>query len=172
LEKAFANNPRQDWLAVRLERRYAPAGEVAKSKSVLETSLRDNPSIKIANLELGRLLAEAGDGSTLTYLKRRSTEGDNYYEAQFWHGRELFLTGDFAGAARAFASLNERVPCRFRNRADVVATRQDQPIVYAGSLIRKEEGYAFLRIVQFRTMCSLPGTKVIRPTGIGFPRVT
>ena len=55
LERAFKLNPRQDWLAVRLARKYQASGDVAKSKNVLETCLQDNPSSKLAHFEIGRV---------------------------------------------------------------------------------------------------------------------
>ena len=98
------------------------------------------------------MLMKSGDTSpsTIQHLKRSFTEGDNQYEAQFWYARELFLQEHFADASKIFLGLHDRAPGRFRTRA--AAPAQDSngsPIVYAGHIERLEEGYAFLRIVQF-----------------------
>lgn len=149
LERAFANNPRQDWLAVRLARKYWDGGDPNLAKTVLETCLRDNPSSKIANLELGKLLVEESDAGAVNYLRRAYTEGDNHFEGQFWYARELFLTGDTSNAARLFTAINDRAPGRFRIKTDARASRDGQPKVYRCRVMRKEEGYAFIHIDEF-----------------------
>ena len=63
LERAFNLNPRQDWLAVRLARKYQAAGDWQNSKRVLDACLRDNPSSKLAHLEMGRVLIASGESS-------------------------------------------------------------------------------------------------------------
>lgn len=149
LERAFSINPRQDWLAIRLARRYRQAGQPGKSREVLENCLRDNPSSKAAHLELGRLMLETGDAAAIEHLRRGFTEGDNNYEAQFWYARELYLTGEFAAAERLFNKLNDRAPGRFRTRADAFVERNGSRIEFECKVGRKEEGYAFVSIPQF-----------------------
>ena len=76
LERAFKLNPRQDWLAVRLARRYQNSGDLRKSKEVLEVCLRDNPSSKLARLELGRIMLLLGDSKgAIEHLRRSFTHG-------------------------------------------------------------------------------------------------
>ena len=88
LERAFAINPRQDWLAVRLARKYHEKSDLRAAKRILEQCLQQNPSSKIARLEMGRLLINLGDQPQgMEHLKRSFTEGDNHYEAQFWFAR-------------------------------------------------------------------------------------
>ena len=109
LERAFELNPRQDWLAVRLARRYEDASDWPNSIRVLEACLQDNPSSKIAHLEYALVLMKSKGtrSSVIDHLKRSFTEGDNHYEAQYWCARELFLQGNFIDAAKIFRSLHE-----------------------------------------------------------------
>lgn len=80
LERAFNLNPRQDWIAVRLARKYQASGDAPNSRRVLEICLQDNPSSKLAHLEMGRVLITIGDSNTaIEHLKRSFTEGDNNY---------------------------------------------------------------------------------------------
>ena len=150
LERAFGLNPRQDWLAVRLARKYQESGDFQNSKGVLETCLRDNPSSKLAHLELGRVLVASGDNSAaIEHLRRGFTIGDNHYEAQFWYARELCLQGRFAESDELFSALNDRAPGRFRTRAAAAVERVGAPTVHDCRVGRKEEGYAFLKLPQF-----------------------
>jgi len=150
LERAFNLNPRQDWLAVRLARKYQASGDLVNARRVLDACLQDNPSSKLAHLEMGRVLIAAGDGrAALEHLRRSFTEGDNHYEAQFSYGRELFVQGYFPEAEKIFLALNDRAPGRFRTRASAAIERDGVSILYGCRVERKEEGYAFLRLPQF-----------------------
>lgn len=150
LERAFNLNPRQDWLAVRLARKYHASGDLQNSKRVLDLCLRDNPSSKLAHLEMGRVLIASGDSAdAIEHLRRSFTEGDSHYEAQFWYARELFLRGYFADATKLFSNLNDRAPGSFRTRAAATVERDGVPVMYECRVERKEEGYAFLKLPQF-----------------------
>lgn len=150
LERAFRLNPRQDWLALRLAKRYQASGDQEKARQVLETCLQDNPSSKLAHLEMGRLLLDSGANNlAIEHLRRAFTEGDNHYEAQFWFARELFLQNRFDESDRLFAALNSRAPGRFRNQWAAAVGGNSNPLRYEGRVERKEEGYAFVKIPQF-----------------------
>ncbi len=151
LERAFEMNPAQDWLAVRLSQKYQASGEVKKSKEVLESCLRDNPSSKTAHLEMGRILMGTDNNTALEHLRRSFTEGDNRYEAHFWYARELFLQHHFDEANRRFTTLHERAPGRFRLQSAAEVRREGALTIYSCHVQRKEEGYAFLRLDEFPT---------------------
>ena len=150
LERAFYLNPRQDWLSVRLARRYIGMGDTANGKRVLETCLRDNPGSKIVHLEMGRILVSTGEvRGTLEHFKRSFSEGDNYYEGQFWYARELYLQGYFDESKRVFSSINKRAPGRFRTQGSAPVERDGTMVLYDGRVKRKEEGYAFIQLLRF-----------------------
>ncbi len=149
LERAFGLNPRQDWLAVRLSRRYRDSGDMSNAERVLKECLNDNPSSKMAHFEIGRILSESRDPNAITHLRSSFTSGDNNYEAQFWYARELFLQKHFDEAKEAFNNLHERAPSRFRRVGGIPVKRDGSLVKYEGSIIRKEDGYAFLRFSEF-----------------------
>jgi tetratricopeptide (TPR) repeat protein len=95
LERAFRLNPRQDWLAIRLAKRYAQNGEGGRGIEVIQRCLRDNPESKSAHFAISQLLRESGGAQSLIidHLRKSFTRGDNNFNAQFWFGRELFLAG-------------------------------------------------------------------------------
>ncbi|MCZ0939396.1 MAG: SIR2 family protein [Caldilineaceae bacterium] len=150
LERAFILNPRQDWLAVRLSRMYYEAGELQKSKDVLNTCLQDNPTSKSAHLQLGRILSIGGDrDGAIEHLRRGFTLGDNRFDAMFWYARELFLHSEFDEAYTLFATLQENAPGHFRTRTTGTVKKDGRVAVYDCLVRRKEEGYAFLNVPQF-----------------------
>lgn len=152
LEKAFRSNPRQDWLAVRLAKRYIEAGDFEGAARVLTTCLQSNPSSKLAHLEYGRLLQRTGGASAdvLDHLRRSFTQGDTSYEGQFWYARELFLQGRFDDAKKLFSTIHERAPGVFRQRSSEPSLDGSKKAAnYDGRINRLEEGYAFVRIAHF-----------------------
>ncbi len=152
LEKAFLLNPRQDWLAVRLARRYEEAGEFGRAREVLDKCLHDNPSSKAAHFAKGRNLIQSNGAAAdiLANLKRGFSEGDNNYEAQFWFARELFAQGDFETAKKAFEAIHERAPGRFRNApAARLEDAAGRPASKLGRIERLEEGYAFVHANEY-----------------------
>ena len=150
LERAFNLNPRQDWLAVRLARRYVGMGDAENGRKVLESCLRDNPGSKIVHLEIGRILVSSDDQRVaLEHFRRSFTEGDNYFEGQFWCARELFLQGEFDESNRLFSSINARAPGRYRTQGGAAVERGGAMVLYDGLVQRKEEGYAFVQLVRF-----------------------
>ena len=150
LERAFKLNPRQDWLAARLARKYQNSGDLKKSKEVLEICLRDNPSSKLAHLQLGRIMIHLGDSNgAIEHLRRSFTHGDNNYEAQFWFARELFLQSHFSEAEALFKAVNERAPGRFRTQSGANVQRDERLVFFDFRVERKEEGYGFLKLSQY-----------------------
>jgi cytochrome c-type biogenesis protein CcmH/NrfG len=153
LEKAFRLNPRQDWLAVRLARRYSANGKTDEAKKVLETSLQDNPSSKAAHLEYARVLMalDSDQSLILDHLRRSFSEGDNNFEAQFWYARGLLLQGDAPTSEKLFGAINDRAPGRFRNRAAAPITLLGSDAQQSGGRVERiEEGYAFIKLPDFQ----------------------
>lgn len=149
LRKAFTKNPRQDWLAIRLARRYSDDGNYGEAFIVLDTCLKDNPSSKLVHLEYARILERSGGTRSLIldHLRRSFTDGDNNFEAQFWYGRELFLQGSYPESKTVFERLNQRAPGRFRTRSAALVERSvGESTLFGGTVQRLEEGYAFLEM--------------------------
>ncbi|GLI95313.1 SIR2 family protein [Methylocystis echinoides] len=152
LEKAFKINPRQDWLAVRLARRYEADGNRSKAIEVMQHCLRENADSRSAHLELAHFLKREGANrkDILGHLRQSFAAGDNNFEAQFWYARELFIDNRASDAKSVFDSLNERAWGRFRTTAAaIVEDGHGNLLDYNGSVSRKEEGYAFVKPIDF-----------------------
>ena len=152
LENAFRLNPRQDWLAIRLAKRYSDLGQDKKAQEVMELCLKQNSDSKSAHLELAHILRRVGAGGDRVsdHLRRSFTPGDSNFEGQFWYARELFLANRLSDARALFENLNERAPGRFRNDASAEVTdSQGRFVSFQGTIARKEEGYGFVRPLDF-----------------------
>ena len=147
LKRAFDKNPRQDWLAARLARRYRDDGDPVAATNVLERCLRENPASKVAHLEMGHVLRVNGADPALIldHLRRSYTAGDNNYEAQFWYARELFVQDRFDDADAHFSTLHSKAPGRFRTRSSAeISDAGGAATRFEGRVERVEEGYAFI----------------------------
>ena len=152
LETAFRLNPSLDWLAIRLARRYSRSGEDAKAIGVLEKCLQAGAEGKDVHFTLANILRKmhGEQGKIIENLRKGFVPGDTNFEAQFLYGRELFLAKSTNDAKEVFARLNERAPGRFRAAASEIATLQNGRFEdFNGSVSRKEEGYGFVRLIDF-----------------------
>jgi tetratricopeptide (TPR) repeat protein len=152
LERAFKLNPRQDWLAIRLAKRYTESGDNEKAIDVIRRCLQENPGSKPAQLAMAHVLRRinAPRERILDHLKRSFTPGDNNFEGQFWYARELFLDHKVQDAQTIFASLNDRAPGRYRNDTAATVFQDDgRSMSFDGLIARKEEGYAFVSLFEF-----------------------
>jgi tetratricopeptide (TPR) repeat protein len=152
LERAFGLNPRQDWLAIRLAKRYAQGGEVERAIEVMRRCLRENPDSKPAHFQIAQLLKSSNGSHDLIvdHLRKSYSQGDNNFESQFWYARELFLAGRPKDAAVVFSDLAERAPGRFRTEASNHVLQEDgRSRSFDAVVVRKEEGYAFANVFEF-----------------------
>lgn len=154
LEAAFKLNPRQDWLAIRLAKRYMASGQSPKALSVMEQCLIQNPDSKPAQLEIAHILRQIGGSAAriIDHLRKSFTPGDSNFEGQFWYARELFLANRLPDALAMFENINERAPGRFRNDASAeVLDAAGRLASFDGTVARKEEGYGFITPLDFPT---------------------
>lgn len=119
LRKAFAGNPRQDWIAIRLARTLDAGGKHEEAKQVLIRCLQDNPTSKKVHYELALLYVQESGGQRndliFDHLRRSFTAGDQNYDAQFWYAREAFLAGKTPEAMKSFQALrNANIPSELR----------------------------------------------------------
>lgn len=155
LRRAFATNPRQDWLAVRLARMHLGRSDTAGAIDVLKECLAENPSSRTASFELAKLLINdrTSDSDTiLHYLRSSFVQGDDDHAAQFWYARQLFLCDRVDEAQEYFdhiSRLNVRPTYRNAIRG-LVLCQNGEPVEFEGKVEVKEESYAFIRSPQFR----------------------
>jgi tetratricopeptide (TPR) repeat protein len=156
LRKAFTSNPRQDWIAVRLSRKYLARKDTPRALEILNECLNNNPGSKLAHLEMAKLRMASGDIKERSFvrehLRRSFTEGDSNFDAQFWYARELFLNHEHEAAQRLFSKLKESSlpPYVRRQLRGFVFDSDGHNMRFAATVIRKEATYCFLRCGKFQ----------------------
>lgn len=150
LKKAFAKNPRMDWIACRLASLYVASNEIEKAFAVLIKCVQDNPSSKKAHFELGRLYENHGSSDNKQMAKehyrRGYTDGDQSYEAQFRYARELFLAHDYEAAQKIFYNLkNAPISPTAKNKVrDLIEKESGEPEIYTGHVSNKDHSFLFI----------------------------
>ena len=132
--------------------KYSRAGNDDKAYNVLNVCLAENPSSKVAHLEMAKLLMKKDPTSAaiLDYLKSSFSAGDENFEGQFWYARELYIRGVPDTSKLLFGALDQRAPSNYRRLAGGELLNGDRSIrELRGQVIRKEEGYAFIRFNGF-----------------------
>ena len=150
LQTAFRRNPRSEFVATRLSRKFEERGELSQAKDVLLKCMRQNTDGKAVNFTLAKLYMRHGSkeerGQVLELLRRSFTEGDTNFDAQYWTARELFLNGQLEEATRTFGTLHRAVGSpTTRNRVRGLIRGEDGRVKrYSGVVSNKEEGYLFV----------------------------
>ena len=120
LHRAFDLNPRNSMTAIRLSECYARSDDLDKALTILKRALDARPGEPRLRFRYGRLLMDTqGDCDEILYhLARGYTPGDENYEAQFWHARQLFVAGKLRESKALFRQLRRaRVAPADRYRA-------------------------------------------------------
>jgi cold shock CspA family protein len=143
LEKAFAANNRNSFLALRLAAVYERRDQVQKSTEILEKALAANNAEKRLHYALARLIVKSGaDTDALLYhLQRSFSEGDLNYDAQVLYGRQLYLNKDFDNSRKIFRSLSQaRIGPQYRNKLLYKIDGQR----FTGKISKLETSYCFI----------------------------
>jgi hypothetical protein len=149
LRAAFQAHPGRAFVAVRLARFHAAAGEVDEARRTLEASLAANPTSKECHLELATLYGRSGEEANKDaigyHLKRSFTEGDSNFAAQTLCARHEFLYGDRAGALDLFRKLREARTSSSDKKTvrGIVLDADGNAIVHSGYIKALHSGYCF-----------------------------
>ena len=97
---------------------------------------------------MARLLLgdEQSEGDQIEYHLRRSfTQGDRYYEAQYWYARQLFINKKFPEAATAFHALGD-LPINPDLKQEIRGWIEEtnELVEFRGSLLRLEPTFGFI----------------------------
>jgi len=155
LKKAFALNPRQDWIAVRLARKLMSKGDIPGGRKILTDCLDANPGSKWAHLEIAMSYINSSDRAErslcIEHLRRSFSEGDSNFNAQFWFARELFLAGEYPEAKKLFRRLKDTpVPPNLKRRIrGIVLDKDGRAAQFAAAVIKREDTYCLLRSPSF-----------------------
>jgi tetratricopeptide (TPR) repeat protein len=145
LDKAFAGNPRNAYVARTLGRLYWQKGRTEDALRVLVAALEAKPQEKSLHYTYGRMLLDSGctDLDLLEFHFRRSyTDGDSQYDAQVLHARTLFARDGGRAAKPVFRKTA-------RAKTSVDAKREPRyPLSgrYRGRLERLEDSYAIIEM--------------------------
>jgi tetratricopeptide (TPR) repeat protein len=158
LRKAFDLNPRQDWIAVRLAKKLNARGDQEGAIRLLRECLNHNPGSRVAHLEVAKLLTLDGGAADrsliLDHLKRSYLEGDSNFDAQFWYGREVFLSRHHEESGRVFESLKHAPidPVVRRKIRAFVRGPGGSTASFEGRVHRKEATYVLIRSPSFEPL--------------------
>jgi len=155
LKRAFAANPRQDFIAIRLARKVAAKGDLSSARKILNECLDANPASKRAHFEIAKTYLTSTDptecGLRKAHLRRAFSEGDSNFDAQFWFARELFLTEDYPAARKLFQNLKESaVPPNLKRRIrGLVLDSDGRARRFSSKVAKREATYALLTTLAF-----------------------
>ncbi len=154
LKKAFAINPRQDWIAVRLARKLA-SKDLPAARKILNQCLDANPGSKWVHFELAKSYLYSTDPAERSlrkdHFRRSFSEGDSNFDAQFWFARELFLSGEYPEARKLFEHLKEAPisPTIKRRIRGVLMDTDGKRMRFSGTVVKREDTYCLVRSSAF-----------------------
>jgi hypothetical protein len=149
LERALKANLSNAFIAKALSRLYESNGDVAKARTTLEECAQLIRGDQTINAALARLITHhfPKEGPLAEYYWQRSyTTGDANYQNQFWHARQLYISGQTAvarelfrqlGAARASPEVKLEVK-------GVLNDDSGRPLRFKGHIQRLETSYAWV----------------------------
>jgi hypothetical protein len=149
VQKAYDANPGNGYVAVRLAEQYLKNGDSQGARQVLVRCIDQNPTNKIAHLQLAKYLidedARANSDAIRSHLRASFTEGDTNYDAQFWYARHEFLYGDRVTAGRIFEHLAKaKVAPEVRNRIrGEIIDRFGKPLRFQAHIATVQDTYCF-----------------------------
>ncbi len=112
LKQSFEKNPRNGYIAWQLAKMHEQQGNFVDAQRVLKDALDANRGNTRLHLAYGKLLLRHGLGNNddlIFHFRHAYSPGDNNYDAQLLHGRQLFVGGRFDEARDVFRVL-KRVP--------------------------------------------------------------
>jgi cold shock CspA family protein len=140
------------------------AGKGDEAKQTLVKCLGENPSSKSVHFELAQMLIhEDGDRELIAnHLRRSFVSGDQNYEAQFWFGRQAFLSGRYDEANRTFGALRTAaISSALRNQVrGVVRDKSGRNRVFLGEVVTNSDAYMFVRCPDFAENIFVHRTRV------------
>lgn len=151
LKKAFEENDREPFLAIRLAEIFTGIENNEEAKKVLELALERRRADHGLNFHYAELLRkqETFEQSELVYFYRRAfSPGDKNYQAQFWYARYLFFSADSSKHKQSedvFAQIrNGRFSFEDRHKVRDYDGSKSSPRVHSGRIVKKRENFGFL----------------------------
>ena len=151
LQRAFEKNPRSEWLAIRISKRFSDSSMHDKAKSVLLRCVRENPGSRAVQFALAQHYIFHGTSDErvdiLQLLRRSFVDDDSHFDAQYWYARELVIRDRVGEANRLFAKLRHAPLSPYiRNRIrGVIRDENGGYRRFEATVRKKEESYVFAR---------------------------
>jgi tetratricopeptide (TPR) repeat protein/cold shock CspA family protein len=143
LRKSFEINPRNPFIAVRLANCYLKQAKPSDAVAILRKALEAKSGDQKLHFSYAQMLIDGKLGSNddiLYHLERSYSAGDQNYEAQFLHARQLFLLAKHQESRKLFTHLKSvRIPPAIRREI-----RYPLEPRFAGIVSRLESSYCFL----------------------------
>lgn len=110
LKTAFEANKKVSYLALQLFSCYLESGKIEDAEGVLKDALDAKPGDRRLCFAYGCFLMDRNRSAidSVYYFRRPYTPGDDSYDAQIRHGRELFRAGEYAECDSIFRRLHEK----------------------------------------------------------------
>jgi tetratricopeptide (TPR) repeat protein len=147
LKKAFQQNRRSPFIALRLAKMLDHQGLDAEAMTILKAAVEANPGDKEVNFALA--MALHSNGAKLSeikhYLRRSFTRGDTHYIAQFWYARLLYLEGNLTEARELFRQLSEaNIDVEVKRQPRGKILKDGVPSIFHGTMSKLEASYGFI----------------------------
>ena len=143
LKKAFENNPKSSFLAIRLSRCLRSEKNLSAAKITLQKALDAEGNHRPLHYEYAKLLLEMDNSQpdeVSYHLGRAFSRGDANYDAQLLYARELFKAGKREESRTMFQELgNARVGPDIRHKL-----RYPLEGIFRGTVVRRELLYCFV----------------------------
>ena len=151
LQTAFEKNPRSEWLAIRISKRFSDGSMHDEAKKVLLRCAQENPGSRAVQFALAQHYIFHGtsdeSADVLQLLRRSFVDDDIHFDAQYWYARELVITGQVDKANRLFAKFRHApLSPHIRNRVrGLIRGKSGGNRRFAATVRKKEESYIFAR---------------------------
>ncbi len=153
MEKAFEEKDREPYIAIRLATSFIEQGDYEKAKDVLQLALERRRSDHRLNFHYAELLRSQTtfDPVELIYFYRRAfTPNDSNHQAQFWFARYACMSAEDGNYKLAFETFDNirraKLSHENRNKIRDYDTENNTRKKHYGSVIKKRQGFGFIRI--------------------------
>ncbi|HEI8456886.1 TPA: SIR2 family protein [Proteus mirabilis] len=168
MERAFEENDREPYLAIRLSTIFLTSNRIEEAKSILEKALerrRAHHNLNFHYAELLRNYINSKPSELVYYYRRAFTPGDRNYQAQFWFARYSYIhtTPKEHEDAKEIFEYVRRGKFSFEDRHEIrdMDGGLDSPKVHQGTIIRKREGFGFINIDGYGYELFVPSKSVV-----------
>ena len=152
LRRAYSENNRDPYLAMRLSAIYEIDGDIEKAESILRDAVGRLRSNKQLHFALAELLRQQGthDSKVLAYYyKRAFSPRDGNYQAQFWYARYLYEGSDKKEIEEANEIFSYLKGSRnsFETKTLIRDYKGDEgsPTILRGAVATKGADYCFIK---------------------------